>query len=163
MRKTVRPILLWTLLFALGACAACGGSRTTGAEERSDDPPSGQLKQTLDVTNTLSQTVTVSPPNPVQGTNITVRSVLTNRGTSAVDLESRFCGLNYAGTLTLTGPPEVMKCAGYRMQSTLRPGDSVVTQDLMRVTSGAGSYTLRVQHALSPSAWAEVSVQVRSR
>ena len=160
MRKTVGPILLATLLATL---AACGGSRTTGADEHSDDPPAGQLKQTLDVTNTLSQSVTVSPPNPGQGSNITIRSVLTNRGSAAVDVESRFCGLNYAGTLTLTGPPEVMKCAGYSMQSTLAAGDSVVTQDLMRVTSGPGNYTLRVQHALSPSAWAEVAVQVRSR
>lgn len=160
MRKIVRPLMLSTLLAAV---AACGGSRTTGADGRPDELSSGQLKQTLDVTNTLSQTVTVSPPNPVQGSNITIRSVLTNRGGASADVESRFCGLNYAGTLTLTHPPEVMKCAGYSMQSTLAPGDSVVTQDLMRVTSGAGSYSLRVQHALSPSAWAEVSVQVRGR
>lgn len=160
MRTTARPLLVATLMATI---AACGGSRTTGTEELSNDPPAGQLKQTLDVTSSLGQTVTVSPSSPVTGSNITIRSVLTNRGSAAVDLESRFCGLNYGGTLTVTGPPEVMKCGGYSMNSTLAPGDSVVTQDLMRVTSGAGSYTLRVQHALNPSAWAEVSVQVRAR
>lgn len=159
MRTHLPELFVPVLLFGfLGV--GCGSPRAT---ESSDPPPlappSAQVPTMI--TSTLAQRVTVTPAQPATGTNVTITSVLTNRGSAPVSLESRICGLNYAGQLTLTHPPEVMKCAGYSMNAPLAPGDSVVTSDLMRVTSGAGTYTLRVQQAVRPEGWAEVRVQVR--
>lgn len=115
----------------------------------------------LSVRGPLSLRATLSPGTPSSGANVTVRSVIVNVGRESVMLESRMCGLDYGGSLGLTHPPEVLKCAAYSMTALLLPGDSVVTSDLMRVSATPGSYELRVRHALSPEAWLSVPVMVR--
>jgi len=146
----VRAVTVATLV---AACSHSSGTNPDGV------PANGAAS--VNVTPTVSQAVSLSPASPASGTNVGVRSVLTNRGTSAFALTSRICGLDYAGTLSLTHPPEVLKCAGYSQSLTILPGDSLVTLDYMRVSSAAGMYTLRVKHALQPEAWAEMQVQVR--
>jgi hypothetical protein len=150
----------FSIVFAIALASACS-SGGTHVDDQSPTGIVGQSSKDLTGASGLSQTVTVEPSQPAALTNVTIRSVLTNRGTSPVVVESRICGLNYAGTLVLSHPPEVMKCAGYSMSGTIAPGDSVVTSDLMRVMSRAGSFTLRVQHALKPEGFVDVAVKVR--
>ena len=108
----------------------------------------------------LAQRVTLSPAAPAQGQNVSIRSVLRNNGSESIALTSRICGLDYSGTLKLSQPPEVGRCAGFSMGHPIAPGDSVVGADYMRVDSPPGEYTLRVCHALTPEAWFELKVRV---
>jgi hypothetical protein len=88
--------------------------------------------------------------------------MIVNDGASPVALSSRVCGLDYEGSLELTHPPEVLKCAGVSQASTLAPGDTARVGDLMRVASAPGTYTLRVRHALDPERWVSLEVVVRA-
>lgn len=153
--RATAPFLTSALL-----SAACGG---TQVGEVTAPATSAPARTSNDLGLGLSQVVEISPASPTTGSNIIIRSAIRNRSNTAVALESRICELGYGGTLTLSWPPEVMKCAGFSMTGTLAPGDSVVTHDIMRVTSPPGSYTLRVQHALTPAAWAELPVRVLGR
>ncbi|MBK6489452.1 MAG: hypothetical protein IPF98_21940 [Gemmatimonadetes bacterium] len=150
LSPVVRVVTLATLF------AACSSASTTNP-----DGASANGAANVNVTATVSQSVSLSPVSPTSGTNVTVRSVLTNRGTSSFELDSRVCGLDYAGSLSLTLPPGLLQCLAYSQRRTILPGDSVVTLDYQRVVSPAGAYTLRVKHAVQPEAWAELQVQVR--
>lgn len=147
-----RPLLPLLLVLAV----ACG---TNAGSAPGDRIAEGDARATI--AGGLEQQVTLEPATLVDGRDVVVRSVLRNRGQAPLALEHRECGLDYAGTLTLTHPPEVLKCAGYSISRTLAPGDSAVTSDLMRVASAPGRYTLRVRHALAPSYWLELDVVVR--
>lgn len=141
------------LLLALAA-AACGG----------DDPVSPrETKASFERFGNLEQTVSITPASPLPGEYLTIRSAIVNRGSAAVNLSSRICGLDYAGTLQLDWPSGFAKCAAYSMEDPIAVGDSVVTSDLMQVGSQAGTYVLRVRHALEPEAWVDVQVEVRRR
>jgi hypothetical protein len=144
----------------LGALALVACSNTGAGPE--DGAPITTPGEKVTLANGLTQAVTLSPASPASGSNVEVRSVLVNEGAAPVDLSSRICGLDYAGTLELTHPPEVMKCAGYSQSSTIAPGDTVQVGDLMRVASGAGAYELRVRHALDPERWVSLQVVVRA-
>lgn len=123
-------------------------------------PVKGDARVTLP--GGLVQHVRLEPAEPTGGLNVSVHSVIVNEGPAAVPLTTRVCGLDYAGALELTHPPEVMKCAGVSASATLAPGDSVVVGDLMRVASAPGTYELRVRHALDPERWASFEVVVRA-
>lgn len=146
--------LLGTALLALGA--GCTPVTSAPAEQ----VPDGSVRIAL--AEGLVQTVSLVPASPVGGQNVEVRSVIVNNGSAAVSLESRICGLDFEGSLSLTHPPEVMKCAGYSMAATVAAGDSLVGGDLMRVSSAPGQYSLRVRHAVNPESWASLQVVVRS-
>jgi hypothetical protein len=108
----------------------------------------------------LEQDATITTPAR-SGANVTIRSVLHNRGSQPLTVESRMCGLNYGGTLQLSWPPELGKCAGYSMRGPLAVGDSIVTSDVMRIDSPPGTYTLQVTHALEPRLVSEFQVVVQ--
>ena len=116
----------------------------------------------LVLANGLEQSVSLMPSAPATGENLTIRSVITNRGAQPVELENRQCGLDFGGNLALDWPPGIGKCGAYSSRGLLQPGDSVVTTDIMRVSSPPDRYLLRVRHALTPEAWAEISVVVRA-
>lgn len=156
VRRPARRALLTTPLLLV--LAACGG--TAGGAAPAERIAEGDASATF--AGGLRQRVTLVPATLVNGRDVEVRSVLVNTGPAAVDLTHRICGLDYEGTLTLTWPPEVLKCAGYSGSLTLAPGDSIVGADLMRVASPAGQYTLRVRHAISPDRWITVPVVVRA-
>ena len=139
------------------ACAvlACRGPATSPSDNTSEH-------SRLSLAHGLEQSVSLMPSVPVAGQNLTIRSVITNHGAQPVELESRHCGLDFAGDLALEWPPGIGKCAAYSGRGLLQPGDSVVTSDIMRVSSPPDRYRLRVRHALAPEAWAELSVVVRA-
>lgn len=141
-------------VLALALLGACQQSATPTAP--SGSLAAGRVEALLP--GGLAQTVTIEPASPGSGSEVTIRSVVVNRGTESVTLVSRICGLDYGGTLALTNPPAVLKCAAYSRQGALAPGDSVVTADLMRVSSPPGTYELRVRHALTPEAWVTLPV-----
>jgi hypothetical protein len=143
-------------LFA--AALACQAPAASG--DLADTTDRLQAGEPLQLPGGMIQRVTLSPTAPVSGRNVTIRSVIVNGGPDNVSLSSRICSLDFGGTLKLTWPPELAKCAGYSMQQDLAPGDSVVGHDVMRVDSPPGEYTLRVRHALVPDAWYELDVLV---
>jgi hypothetical protein len=147
---------LFPLTGFLAGLAAC--SPTTTPPTLSSD---GHV--TRGVVPGLEQRVTLSPAEPVTGENVRINSRITNRGSQPVSLESRICGLDFGGDLQLTWPPGIGMCAGYSMGGTIAPGESRESSEIRRVDSGAGSYTLRVRHALRPERWVEVRVQVRGQ
>lgn len=109
----------------------------------------------------LIQTVRITPTRPAPGDTITVHSVVHKRTGTAVTVQSRTCDLDLEGNLDLRDP--FGRCAGYSMERTLAPGDSVVTGTQRVVESGSGSYTLRVRHLVSPEVWLSVQVEVAAR
>jgi len=153
--STARPAAYLLILLALAA--GCSGAAT----------PAAVLTTEHDVTRAvqtgLEQRVTITPALPATGEDITITSVITNRGSQAVALESRICGLTLDGTLRLELPPDVLTCGGYSMGGTIAPGESRQSSLLQRVVSPAGTYRLRVQHALQPQLWVEMRVVVRSK
>lgn len=150
----MRPLRIIPLV-ALGVALACSDSPT-----RADGDPLGK-RTPIDKTGDLVQTLTLDPSRPRSGENVRIRSVIENRGDKSVQLSSRICGLDLEGTLELGWPPDVLKCAGYSSRQSLAPGDSIVDVDIMRVTSPAGGYVLKVRHSLDPEAWIELDVKVR--
>jgi hypothetical protein len=118
---------------------------------------------TLAVVPGLEQHVTVTPAELVVGENVAIHSVITNRGSTPVNLESRICGLDLGGDLQLTAPPDVGTCLGYSLNGLMAPGDSRESGEIRRVASPPGNHTLRVRHALRPEAWVEFRVVVRAR
>ncbi|MDH5234755.1 MAG: hypothetical protein OEW77_07315 [Gemmatimonadota bacterium] len=107
----------------------------------------------------LVQVVTISPAALLDGNDIEVRSVIRNAGLVTIPLESRVCGLDYAGSLEVVS--FLLHCAAYSQSTQLAPGDSVVTTDVLRVASPPGRYELQVRHAVSPEHWATVPTLVR--
>jgi hypothetical protein len=147
------PVALAAAFAFLTAC-----QHLSEITHQSTEAPDGAA---LTLRGPLAVRTTLSPGTPSSGENVTVRSVIVNVGRESVMLESRMCGLDYGGSLGLTYPHGVGKCAAYSITGLILPGDSVVTSDLMRVSSAPGSYELRVRHALSPEAWVNVPVTVR--
>jgi hypothetical protein len=145
-----------TTIVILGSLiGACSGAPTQADTQRDGTSLVGKL-------GTIVQSVTLTPSSPTSGETVQIRSVVANGGSAAVVLDSRICGLDYGGSLELVWPPGIGKCGGYSSHGELAPGDSVVTYDLMRVDSPPGRHRLRVRHAISPEAWAELSVEVRA-
>ncbi len=134
---------------------ACAGPATSPGDSASEH-------SRLVLANGLEQSVSLMPSAPATGENLTIRSVITNHGAQPVELESRHCGLDFAGDLALEWPPGIAKCAAYSGRGLLQPGDSVATTAIMRVSSPPDRYRLRVRHALAPEAWVELSVVVRA-
>ena len=128
--------------------------------------PTASLSSESDVTRAvlpgLEQRVTLTPSQPVTSQNVQIQSVITNRGSQAVELQSRICGLDLGGDLELTFPPDFGVCAGHSMHGTIAPGESRGGSELQRVASKPGTYTLRVRHALQPELWVEMRVVVRA-
>lgn len=146
------------LLTALSivSIAACSGVSSAPPQQFAE----GSIR--VEFPGGLVQRVRLIPAVLVDGRDVEVHSVLLNDGSAAIELSARICGLDYAGTLDLSHPPEVLKCAGHSGTATLAPGDSVVGSDLMRISSPAGTYELRVRHALAPEQWASLQVVVRA-
>jgi hypothetical protein len=128
--------------------------------------PTANLSSESDVTRAvmpgLEQRVTLTPSELVSGENVQIQSVITNRGSQVVQLESRICGLDLAGDLELSFPPGFGVCDGYSMHGTIAPGESRSSSELRRVDSKPGTYTLRVRHAVQPELWVEMRVVVRA-
>jgi hypothetical protein len=143
-------------ILSIVSVAACSG--TSSAPQ--DTLARGHVR--VEFSGGLVQRVTLIPAVLVDGRDVQVRSVLVNTGNAPLELTSRICGLDYAGTLQLSHPPEVLKCAGYSATATLAPGDSVVGSDIMRVSNTTGEYELRVRHAVAPDQWASMQVVVRT-
>jgi hypothetical protein len=153
MRVHAKPMSIAAILLLAAAC-------TLESAAPRDRDVEGEASATLP--GGLVQHVRLDPAEPTGGLNVALRSVIVNEGTAAVPLTSRICGLDYAGALALTHPPEVMKCDGVSQSASLAPGDSVQVTDLMRVASVPGTYELRVRHAIDPERWVSVEVVVRA-
>jgi hypothetical protein len=128
-----------------------------------DDPDAiigpGRVRSVFD--DGLVQEVSITPVAPSTGSTVEIRSVLRNATVAPYPLGSRICGLTYGDRTLLDNPPGLARCAGYAMSRDLGPGDSIVVVDRMQVIAGAGAYALRVQHAVSPSRWVELTLAVR--
>ncbi len=109
----------------------------------------------------LEQHVTLTPAELATGENVVIRSVITNRGSRPIQLESRICGLTVAGDIRLDWPPGIGMCGGFSMSGPIAPGEARESTEIRRVSSGPGTYTLRVKHAIHPEAWVELRVAVR--
>jgi hypothetical protein len=122
----------------------------------------GESEVTRAVVPGLEQRVMLSPAEPAAGEVVQIHSVITNRGTTPIELESRICGLDLGGDLQLNLPTGILVCAGYSMGGAIAPGESRESTAIRRVSSPAGTYTLRVRHALRPELWVELRVRVRA-
>jgi hypothetical protein len=156
-RRRRQPSLV-ALVPTLLVLAGCSGGQV---------PTTGHLVSESDVTRAvqpgLDQRVTLTPAELVTGQNVTIQSVITNRGGNAVPLESRICGLTLDGTIRLDFPPDIGMCGGFSMGGTIAPGESRQSTEIRRVASAPGTYTLRVKHALQPELWVEMRVVVAGR
>ncbi len=149
---------MWLFPAVLAIAAGCSAAKV---------PTTGEFGSESDVTRAvqlgLEQRVTLTPAELIAGENVTITSVITNRGSQAIALESRICGLTLGGDIRLDPPPGIGMCAGYSMSGTIAPGQSRESVEIRRVASPPGTYTLRVKHALEPELWVELRVAVRAR
>jgi hypothetical protein len=152
-RSIVLDALIPTALALVAGCTAA--------------TPPVSLSSDSDVTRAvlpgLEQRVTLTPAELRVGDDVLIQSVITNRGSQPVSLESRICGLTFGGDLHLTTPPDIGTCAGFSMGGTIAPDESRESSELRRVSSVPGTYTLRVKHALQPELWVELRVVVWER
>lgn len=152
----MHPARTAAILIVLGSLiAGCGETPT-----QTDAPGNGTAL--VGHIGSVVQTVSVTPASPASGENVTVRSVVVNRGSAPATLEARICGLDFAGALELEWPAGTAKCAGYSVTAQLAPGDSIVGHDIMQVVSPPGKHGLRVRHAIHPDTWAELAIEVRA-
>ena len=117
----------------------------------------------LPIGSGLIQTVSVTPASSAADGRVLIRSVVVNRGNSAVLFKSRVCGLDFAGTLALSEEPGLSRCGGYSMEGPLAAGDSVAIGDAMMLAVPPGAYTLQVRQSLDPDAWVSVAATVVER
>ena len=110
----------------------------------------------------LEQVVRVTPKEPTSGDTLRIVSVVTNRGSDAVRITARVCGVTLGGDLQLEWPPGIVTCAGYSSTGALGPGDSSVESTVRLVASPAGVYQLTVQHLLEPDFLVSMQVRVRA-
>ncbi len=154
---TRHPIVPRSLLLGLVALVAgCSASTTSATLSSESDVTRG-------VAPGLEQRVTLSPAALVTGENVTIHSVITNRGSEPISLQSRICGLDIESEMSLPHPPDIGFCGGHSMGGTIAPGETRESTDIRRVASAAGSYTLRVRQALQPERWVEIRVAVTAR
>jgi hypothetical protein len=152
----MHPAPAGAILVVLGSLILGCGDTPTESEELGDGTA------LVGRVGNLVQTVTISPATPAPGENVTIRSVVVNRGSTPATLETRICGLDFDGSLELEWPAGIAKCGGYSMHADLAAGDSLLGVDLMEVASPPGRHALRVRHALNPETWATLSVEVRA-
>lgn len=157
LMRTRHQNLLGRLIPALVALVAGCSASTTPAILSSESDVTRAVAPGLD------QRVTLSPATLVAGENVTIHSVITNRGTEPISLQSRMCGLDIESDMSLPHPPNIGFCGGHSMGGTIAPGETRESTDIRRVSAAAGSYTLRVRHALQPERWVEMRVAVRAR
>ena len=150
-----RPLLLSLLAPGLIAVVAgCSGTSPSAVLSSDNDARRAVLPG-------LEQHVTLTPADLVTGENVVIRSVITNRGSQPIQLESRICGLTLGGDVRLDWPPGIGMCGGFSMSGPIAPGHSRESTEIRRVGSGPGTYTLRVKHAVRPEVWIELRVAVR--
>jgi hypothetical protein len=147
-------------LAVLGVALLLAGCQAVTIDE---DPDAfiglGSVRQVFD--DGLVQQVSITPVAPFTGSTVEIRSVLRNATVRPYPLGSRICGLTYGDRTLLDDPPGLARCAGYSMTRDLGPGDSIVVVDRMQVIAGPGTHTLRVQHAVSPARWVELTLAVQ--
>jgi hypothetical protein len=153
-RHAIAASFLPALLALAAGCTPATPSSTTVSSE---------ADVTRAVAPGLEQRVTLTPAEPRAGGDVRIRSVITNRGSRPVNLESRICGLTLEGNLRLEMPPDIGVCEGFSMGGAIAAGESRESSELRRVASPPGTYTLRVKHALQPELWVEMRVVVRGR
>ena len=155
--RTHHPIVLRSLLITfVTLVVGCSASTTPAILSSESDVTRG-------VAPGLEQRVTLSPATLVAGENVTIHSVITNRGSGPISLQSRMCGLDIESDMSLPHPPDIGFCGGHSMGGTIAAGETRESTDIRRVAAPAGSYTLRVRHALQPERWVEMRVAVRAR
>lgn len=159
-RERTRCAFIGRRSYVVVATALVASCRAPSADIPRTDTSTLPAAVELRLPSGLVQRVALTPATPVQGQNVSIKSMLRNGGAAPITLSSRTCGLDYEGSLKLIPPPDLAKCEGYSMQGDLAPGDSVLGFDTMRVDSPPGEYTLRVRHALGPEAWYELKVRV---
>ena len=154
---TRRSIVICFVLLALSTFSpGCSPSTTPAVLSSESDVTRG-------VAPGLEQRVTLTPAELMSGENVTIHSVLTNRGTNAISLQSRICGLDVESDISLPHPPDIGFCGGHSMGGSIAPGETRESTDIRRVAAAAGSYTIRVRHALQPEQWVDVRVTVRAK
>jgi hypothetical protein len=107
------------------------------------------------------QTVRIEPAEPREGETVTVLSSIENRGSRPEHVTYRICTLGLGGDLVLAMPPGTVRCAAVSGTSDLAPGQRVEMSDMRVVVSGAGVYTLTVNHLVDPQRTTTLKVRVR--
>jgi hypothetical protein len=156
MRLSITRFKTSLAALAVITVAACSNGVGPDIRTRASSPGVAETALTNGLVHRLSL-----PRSPESGSDITIRSVLVNTSATSILVEHRECGLDYSGTLKLSGPPHVLKCQAHSSRRQLAAGDSIVGGDYMRVASGPGRYELRVRHALDPQTWTSIAVVVR--
>jgi hypothetical protein len=142
---------------------ACSSTTPASNQSKNDDAGRGDQggQGAQSGAQGLTHKIVLVPADVQAGQNVEIQSTVTNTGTNAITLQSRICGLDLEGDLSLSVPIDIMTCGGHSMANSLAPGDSVQSTAVRRVASAPGTYALRVRHALNPELWTEVRVVVR--
>lgn len=142
------------LLLLGAALSGCG----EGLLDSDRDARGEALTLRYDGPGGLVQTVRISRSEPATGDTVWIESTITNQGSQPVHVKSRICGFDLETNLRFA--PQV-RCGGHSMQGPLAPGDSLRSAEGGVLTSGPGTYSVRLRHLLDPERWVSLRITVR--
>lgn len=142
------------LLLLAAVLSGCG----KGLLDSDRDAQGEALTLRYDGPGGLVQTVRISRVEPAPGDTLWIESTITNQGSRPVNVKSRTCGFDLETTLRFA--PQV-RCAGYSTEGPLAPGDSLRSTEGGVLTSGPGTYAVRLRHLLDPERWVSLRITVR--
>lgn len=88
-------------------------------------------------------------------------STLLNASDTPAALLSRVCGLDVEANLNIGPPPGGGSCGGYALGGEIAARNVRTEYLKLVVSSPPGRYSLRVRHAIDPSAWVELPIEIR--
>lgn len=112
----------------------------------------------------LAAKVEAPPAGSPYTAQLTVTSTIVNTGSAAVTLTSRVCLFlddDIETTAQMSRFEPLISCAAIAATGDLAPGQSTAPMEVkFGVRSGAGTYTLKLRHAVSPEFRGEVSFRI---
>lgn len=162
---SLRTALGLVSLAALATVAACSSGTLSGP----GDASLGTNRDGVAVgPSGLEQRLVTKVEAPLAGSpytaQLTVTSTIVNTGSATVSLTSRVClflDADIETTAQMARFEPLISCAAVSAARDLAPGQSTAPmQAQFGVRSGAGTYTIRLRHALSPEFRGEASFRI---
>jgi hypothetical protein len=167
MRAVRRISTISTTFAALAICAlaACSDGTLTGIDGTLSESVNGKTAGPSGLEQRLTVKIDEASIGASYNAVLTVTSTIVNTGSSPVALTARECLFQDAdveSTAQLNRFEPLISCGAVSSTRTLAPGESSSSMQVQfGVKSGAGTYTLKLRHALSPEFRGEVTFKIQ--
>ena len=153
-----------TLAAVTALSAACGNNSLSGPNGSLSGSPDSRAVGPSGLEQRLSAKVEAAPAGGPYTAQLTVTSTIVNTGNAAVRLTARECLFQEADVETTAQMDRFepfISCGAVSSSRDLAAGETSSSMQVQfGVRSGAGTYTLKLRHALSPEFRGEVSFRI---